>query len=818
MNLLPTMLLLFLLSVHGMVRGQAVSLTGTITIQNSAYETGKKVYVSDASVRAPFAKAVSSDKDGTFILNFSGVSTGAPVRVSVEKPGLEVVNRSDLEAAVLGGPSLEVIMADPERLAAVQERFYHVSTEQVMRTFEERSRRLQNEGLAVSDRIKEVNLLLADSISTLGEALEALALQREAALQQVQDLARMLATVDLDRSSAEYRSAYGAMQRGAMDSVLSILSAEKLERSLGSAQDQRAKGDRLVENANKSIREVFAAYRLKSDVLRLSLDLSAALTVLSRMDTIQREQPDAFSILDRALFLRAFGSMQVRMARLPAANASLDSALHLVQRTFGREHPEAVQTILEIAILREDEGRPEEAMELYREALKLRRRTEATDRSGLIEPLSGIGNVFSALGQYDSALVYTEKALMIIQETGRSGTVEEAALTNSLGYRMDYLGRYKEAYAIYQRSLAQRRRLIANGIKGVDLTVVLGNLGYVCDELGDYPQALLYHDSCLVLEERLYGRQHTATAATINNIGRVRSRMGDDEGALANYREAMDIQLALLGPDHFAVGISHNNIASKLDDLRRRDEALPHYENALRIFTHELGPDHPYVATVLANKASSLGERGAHEEALAAYRESLRIRVATHGEEHDAVAEALGGLGIQWIHLGNADSALYYLRRAQAIEAAVLGPTHADLGHTEENIGNALILAGDTTQAREHFERAISIGEQSDGKAHPSLAPRKASLAMCLLATGEEQQAEAYAHEALSIAPNVHASWILHLLAKDDAASLEYLVECMETLGTKADEGRVGRDELERALRAVAQRTGRTDLIKKYDL
>lgn len=812
-----TTLFFALLVCQATVPAQSIELSGTVSIQNSRYETGERVHVTDASVRAPFAKAVSSDRNGVFKLQFSGVAPGAPIRISVEKPGLEVVNRSDLDAFVLGGGPLEVVMADPARLAEAQERFYRVSAEQVSRKFEERMRDLQDERIALSERMKVVNALLLDSLATLGEAQEALALQRETALQQVQDLARILSLVDLDRSNDHYRSAYQAMQRGAVDSVLTILGVDVLDRDLAAARSQREKGVLSIERANTGIRQVFSAYGLKADVLRLSLDLRSALEVLARMDTIQRAQVDAFTLMDRALFLRELGRMQVRLARLPEANASLDSSWSLLRNRYGPDHPEAVQTMLEIAALREEEGRLEEAMTLYREALSYRERSVDANGSGLIEPWAGIGNVLSAMGAYDSALICTERALTIVQETGLAGTMEEAVLTNSLGFRLDYLGRYQEAHDVYQRSLAQRKRLIAKGTKGVDLTVVYGNLGYVCDEMGDYTRALQYHDSCLVLEERLYGRRHTAPAGTINNIGRVRSRMGDDEGALSDYQEAYAIRRSLLGPDHFTVGVSHNNIASKLDDLGRRNEALPHYEEALRIFTTELGPDHPFVGTVLANKAGSLGDRGDHEEAMAAYRESLRIGMLAHGNDHDAVALALSGIGVQWIALGSADSALHYLLRAREIQSATLGPDHPDIGYTEESLGNANLLKGDTTQARAHFERSIAIAERPGGRPDPVLAPRKASLARCLLAAGEREQAAATAREARSIAPDQHASWILYLLATDDAGALEHLIECMEARGTTADEGRVDKEELEKAFKTVATRMKREDLIRRYD-
>ena len=42
---------------------QSISLNGVVVIQNSQYETGKRIHVQDAGIRAPMAKSVISDKD-----------------------------------------------------------------------------------------------------------------------------------------------------------------------------------------------------------------------------------------------------------------------------------------------------------------------------------------------------------------------------------------------------------------------------------------------------------------------------------------------------------------------------------------------------------------------------------------------------------------------------------------------------------------------------------------------------------------------------------------------------------------------------------
>jgi len=61
--------------------------------------------------------------------------------------------------------------------------------------------------------------------------------------------------------------------------------------------------------------------------------------------------------------------------------------------------------------------------------------------------------------------------------------------------------------------------------------------------------------------------------------------------------------------------------------------------------------------------------------------------------------------------------------------------------------------------------------------------------------------------------------WVLHQLAVDagDAkTALDHLVQCMEALGTKGDDGRVDATVVRSAFAQRANEAGRTDLIEKF--
>ena len=140
-----TLLLALLLVMVVPLRAQRIDLAGMVVVQNSAFGTGQRQFVQGASVRSPGAKAVSSDAQGSFTLTFHGTASGMPVRLSVEKPGSDVVDPSGLERVMLGRATpLTVALCELEKMERTRLRFHGIATESITNRFEEKLSALRN--------------------------------------------------------------------------------------------------------------------------------------------------------------------------------------------------------------------------------------------------------------------------------------------------------------------------------------------------------------------------------------------------------------------------------------------------------------------------------------------------------------------------------------------------------------------------------------------------------------------------------------------------------------------------------------------------
>ena len=123
-------------------------------------------------------------------------------------------------------------------------------------------------------------------------------------------------------------------------------------------------------------------------------------------------------------------------------------------------------------------------------------------------------------------------------------------IANSLGDKLDDLGKYEEAKVSYLAVLEGRRRRILEE-EHKDTLDSLNNMDILLKNIEDYEGALDYHQRALRGEEKLLGKTHPDTLDTIVNMA---IAYGDGFGDCVKkeemYRLALDDYEKSLGKDH----------------------------------------------------------------------------------------------------------------------------------------------------------------------------------------------------------------------------------------------------------------------------
>jgi DNA-binding SARP family transcriptional activator/tetratricopeptide (TPR) repeat protein len=260
---------------------------------------------------------------------------------------------------------------------------------------------------------------------------------------------------------------------------------------------------------------------------------------------------------------------------------------------------------------------------------------------------------FVVRSHWDDWVPVNQTAMRIARRMG--DLAAQAQAHNDLGIAYERQGRYEQALASLQESLALRRRL---GDR-LGLAAGLGNLGLVYQRLGRYEQALVCQQESLALYRELRDRRGEATSLT--NVGDVHMHQGQYAEALVCHQESLAIDREL--GDRRGQAVNLCNLGKVCERLGRYAQALAFQQESLAI-DRELGD--PY------GEAESLNGLGVvyrrverYDQALAFQQESLALRREL-GDPH-AEAESLRELGVTLRALDRLEEARAHWLEALAI-------------------------------------------------------------------------------------------------------------------------------------------------------
>jgi len=193
-------------------------------------------------------------------------------------------------------------------------------------------------------------------------------------------------------------------------------------------------------------------------------------------------------------------------------------------------------------------GRPDDAIFLYRNALKIREQdwNNLCHRAELHNEIGSV--ILYDKNDHDEALLEYKLAVIIYEEVLGKSHPDTASsycrVAKVLDLKGDYDGalvEYRKAGNIYEQVLGTHHPFTAT---------LYNNIGLIMDGKGDHDNALEEFRKALLIEELIYGKEHPTTSATYNNIGGALYEKGSIDLALIEFKKAHAINVKTLGKDH----------------------------------------------------------------------------------------------------------------------------------------------------------------------------------------------------------------------------------------------------------------------------
>jgi serine/threonine-protein kinase len=364
---------------------------------------------------------------------------------------------------------------------------------------------------------------------------------------------------------------------------------------------------------------------------------------------------------DRAGALRRRGALLILKGEWEPAERCLRDALerHRAAREGEAEVAEDLDLLSTIGLAR---GRREEAEEMQREALAIRRRLFGDDHASVATSLNNLAVL------------------------ARGG------------------GRLAEAEGLFRECLRIRRRALSPGHP--DFGATLLNQTALLRQMGRYAEAEDAAREAVALHVRLYGEDHTLTAGAHNALGSVMLSLARWSEAEALFRKALAAWEAHEGRQHPHAIATINNVACALREGVSLDESEPLLREAVECWRTRAGARHPFHATGLVNLAALLRLQQRYEEAERALAEARSIQEAVHGPDHLETANVVFHQGWVAACRGDLESAERLLREAGTLRDHLLGASSHAGAICRAKLADVLARRGRRDEARGMAEEA----------------------------------------------------------------------------------------------------------------
>jgi len=353
-----------------------------------------------------------------------------------------------------------------------------------------------------------------------------------------------------------------------------------------------------------------------------------------------------------------------------------------------------------------------------------------------ISTFAAMGDVLSGLGQYQEALEYLDKALLIAQKLDSAR--REAEILNELCWVHCQMSEHERALTFCERALSLNRVIGSKRVQATAMHLV-GRIHY---SMGEIQQGQDQLNQALTIWRDLGGHREQAEtllflgyafadlsqaseaessytealrlwrsvgdglgeAGTLRALGHIYSNLGEKQNALNHYDEAG--QLFELFGDKREKAKLLNGMGQIYLDLGRTETALEYFGGALSLF-RELGvPQAEGITLVEVARCNDL--LGRKEKALDLYHRALAA--LTVSADQRTQASVLSGIGRIHESSGDINQAFEYHERALAVNTAVRDRREA--AYNLNDLGFLHFKLGRLPEAVESFEQALLLNRQ----------------------------------------------------------------------------------------------------------
>ncbi len=266
------------------------------------------------------------------------------------------------------------------------------------------------------------------------------------------------------------------------------------------------------------------------------------------------------------------------------------------------------------------------------------------------------GLAFGKNGKLDSALYYTQNAVLLYESIQQTDSTFLANSYQNLGIINKLLGKYNDAINCYNKA-EEIYKLNSNLSL---LAYVYGNKANIFYIQQDYSKAKDFHFRAINIFNRDSLKYNNQLASTYNNLGIIFRKNNDFENAIKYYT----ISLRLKENSSYLY-ITIGNLAICYEKINNFKKAENYYIQAIEISEILYGLENNRVALQYMNYGDFISKQlNDNENALNYFNKALNIYKNNFGENHPDLSMCYNKVGEFYLTNNQTDSALFYFQKS----------------------------------------------------------------------------------------------------------------------------------------------------------
>lgn len=352
-------------------------------------------------------------------------------------------------------------------------------------------------------------------------------------------------------------------------------------------------------------------------------------------------------------------------------------------------------------------------------------------------------------GNYDTAIVYCEKAIKKAEDEFGKKHENYAKSLTQLEIIYEALGRYAEAESLCFEASKIVKEIF--GEKHISYAVIINNIALINYKTGNYFKAEQYFIDALKIFKEILTDNDPLYATLINNLAVLYNQIGNYSKSEKYQLESIKIRKETLGEKHPDYAISINNLALSYQETGNYQKAEILLKKSNQIIKENLGEKHPSYATSLNNLALLYVFTGFYDKAEALYKDVINIQKEVLGEQHPDYALSLTNLATLYITSKNYEKVEELLTKAMKIRENTIGEKHPDYAQTLNNLALYFMNTNDYKKAEPLIEKTCKIYKDIYGENHQNYTTSLNNLAALYLYMGQLDKIEPLLKKVLKI-------------------------------------------------------------------